>query len=175
MPKSESMAIFRVAADGLGAMLTERGFTYRKTNREAKRDGEMFEHSISFRTSRSLNSIPGHVELEVRATAWSEPFGDHRRANGIDLPINEACLFDCPIENIFKKAPPYIRYNIGNPSERSDVIRSIESTLVEEVLPVFGLIESPERLKEHLAQSSIPCLEDFDAQADYFSYAASLT
>ena len=171
MPASTSMTIFRDSMDRLGETLSEHGFEYRKSKRTAKRIGQMFDHAITFSTSRSINSIPGHIHFEVKAFAWSEKFGEFRRNQGLDLPINEACLFDCPIENIFKQPPPYIRYD---DSERDKILGQVEDILMGDVLTIFELTETPDRLQEQHSENSIACLEPFDTANHYLSYVDSI-
>ncbi len=175
MPTTESMKVFRSACDQLGKVLEASGFEYRKSRREARRNGRLFDHLINFRTSRSINSLEGHVHLEVTATAWSEAFGVYRRAKGVDLPINEACLFDTPIENIFQEAPPYIRYDIGDEDERPIVLATIRQVLNEQVLMVFDMIEAPGQLRRYLDSHQVPCLDPFSSARDYFGFVQSET
>lgn len=170
MATSDSMKIFKAVVDELGSSLKPSGFKYLKSKREATRQGKLFEHSVTFSSSRSINSLDGHIHLEIRATAWSEEFGEFRRSNGIDLPINEACLFGTTIENIFIEAPPYIRYDIGYENERAGIVQSIENVLNEKVLKAFDLIESPEALESFLQSNKIPALEAFNAREDYFDF-----
>ncbi len=110
MAISESLKVFRSACGVLGNALQEKGFEYRSTKREARRQGKLFEHIITLGTSRSVNSLPGHIELEVRALAWSDGLASYREKAGISLPTNKGFLFATTIENIFHPAPPYIRY-----------------------------------------------------------------
>src|SRR2546428_474138 len=111
MAVSESFKIFKSACDQLGAGLAPHGFKYRKSKRDVWRQGRLFEHSVTFGTSRSINWLRGHVHLEVRALAWSTTLADYRQKAGITLPYNEAALFSTTIENIFHPAPPYVRYD----------------------------------------------------------------
>ena len=173
MATSESMKIFKVVVDELGSSLKPYGFKYLKSKRSATRQGVLFEHSVTFSSSRSINSIEGHIHLEIRATALSEDFGEFRRSKGIELPINEACLFGTTIENLLVEAPPYIRYDIGNEHERPRIIQSIHSVLSDEVLKVFDLIESPEALESFLQSNKLPALYEFNAKEDYFDFINS--
>src|SRR5436305_795373 len=125
MAVTPSMQIFRLACDELGSLLKPYGFKYAWSKRSARRQGGLFEHFVSFGTSRSVNSLPGHVHLEVRASAWSTALADYRGQAGITLPINEAVLFGITIENIFTPAPPYVRYEIGDPLGRDEVMATI--------------------------------------------------
>jgi hypothetical protein len=168
MATTESMRIFRDACNVLAGRLTTHGFTYRKSKREASRRGPRFEHSVTFATSRSVNSLPGHVHLEVRATAWSEALADYRRKAGIELPINEAVLFSTTVENIFRPAPPYVRYDVGDPGMRGAVLTHIARVLENEVLRAFDLIESSNALREAVDAGAIPCLEE-DGVRDYLA------
>jgi hypothetical protein len=167
MPISESMRIFRLACDELGEVLRASGFAYRKSKRDARRQGTLFKHVVTFGTSRSVNSLQGHVELEVRAMGWSTALGDYRRNAGITLGVNEASLLRSTIENIFHPAPPYIRYDIGDPATRRDVLARITKILRTDVLRAFDLIESPIALREALDAGPIPGLSDEDVR-DYF-------
>ena len=88
--------------------------------------------------------------------------------------FTQNCLFDCPIENIFKRPPPYIRYDIGSDAERDDILNAIENVLLGDVLEIFELIESPDRLRVHCLENSIACLEPFDTVNHYLSYVDSL-
>jgi hypothetical protein len=168
MATSESMRIFRSACDTLADELRPHGFTYRKSKREVWRQGALFEHSVTFATSRSVNSLPGHVHLEVRASVWSAALADYRRKAGIELATNEAFLFSTTIENIFRPAPPYVRYDIGDPVTRADVLARITRVLRAEVLRAFDLIESPSALRQAVNSGGIPCLEEDDVR-DYFA------
>ena len=168
MAKPASMCVFQNACDALAGVLTPLGFTYRKSKREAWRQGKMFEHSVTFGTSRSVNSLPGHVHLEVRAMAWSTALGDYRRRAGIELPINEAVLFSTTVENIFRPAPPYVRYDVGDPDTRAEVIARIAGVLRTEVLRAFDLVESPSELRKATNAGSLPCLIPEEIR-DYFA------
>ena len=168
MATSESMRIFRAACDTLAAVLIPHGFTYRKSKREIWRQGALFEHYVNFGTSRSGNSLPGHVHLEVRATAWSPALAEYRQNAGIQLPINEACLFSITIENIFRPAPPYVRYDVGDPATRGDVQAAIADILRTDVLRAFELVESPSALHESIKAGQLPCF-DPEAIRDYFA------
>lgn len=168
MAISPSLAAFKKACDDLGAVLVSLGFKYKKSKREAVRQGGLFEHTVSFGTSRSINSLPGHVHLEVRATAWSEALGEYRRSAGIRLPINEAALFDTTIENLFRPAPPYLRYDIGDVDTRDEVIAGITRVIRTEVVRVFELVENPDLLRRTLDSEPIPCLVP-EAVRDYFA------
>jgi hypothetical protein len=165
---SESMRIFRATCDTLAAVLTPHGFTYRKSKREVWRQGALFEHYINFGTSRSVNSLIGHVHLEVRAMAWSTTLAKYRQQAGIKLPINEACLFSITIENIFRPAPPYVRYDVGDPETRGQVLVGITEVLRSEVLEVFDLVESPIALRKSIDAGQLPCLAP-EAVRDYFA------
>ncbi|MBD3309486.1 hypothetical protein GF348_24115 [candidate division KSB3 bacterium] len=167
MAPSESLKIFRQACDGLGAVLTGEGFTYRKSKRDARRQGALFEHIITFGTSRSINALPGHIHLEVRALAWSTELAAYREKAGISLPINEAVLFATTIENIFHPAPPYIRYDIGDPNSRADILQKVEVVLLGDVLRAFDLVESPGALRTAVDDGAMPCLSQA-AIRDYF-------
>ena len=79
MPVSESMKIFKVVCDRLGLFLEGQGFKYLKSKRMASRKGKLFDHIITFSSSRSINSLEGHIHLEVRAMACSEKFGIFRK------------------------------------------------------------------------------------------------
>jgi hypothetical protein len=134
MAKSRSLQTFQLACDELGAFLKPFGFTYRRSQRESRRQGRLFEHFITFRTSRSINSLCGHVHLEVSASAWSTRLADYRHRTGISLPINEAVLFGATIENVFRPAPPYVRYDIGDPQARDGVLKGIMQALECDVM-----------------------------------------
>ena len=168
MPVSPSLQIFRNACDELGEVLQAHGFKYRKSRRDCRRQGSLFEHVVTFGTSRSINSLPGHVHLEVTALAWSEALADYRRKAGIKLPINEAVLFGTTIENIFHPAPPYVRYDIGDPEPRGEVLSGIKRVLEGDVLRVLQLVEAPNALHDALEADSIPCLTE-NAIRDYFA------
>jgi hypothetical protein len=162
------MRVFRDTCDALAGVLTPHGFSYQKSKRELWRQGALFEHSVTFGTSRSVNSLPGHVHLEVRATAWSTALADYRRSAGIELPINEAVLFSTTVENIFRPAPPYVRYDVGDPGIRADVLARIADIMRTEVLRVFALVESPDELREAVDAGALPCLVP-EAVRDYFA------
>jgi hypothetical protein len=167
MALTPSMQIFRLACDELGILLKPYGFKYTWSKRSARRQGVLFEHFVTFGTSRSINSLPGHVHLEVRAGAWSTALADYRSQAGITLSINEAVLFATTIENIFKPAPPYVRYDIGDPKRRREVMNTIIRVLKTDVLGAFDLVESPSALRAALDAESIPCLSDENIR-DYF-------
>jgi hypothetical protein len=174
MAKTESMRVFLAACDTLAAVLTPHGFTYRKSKREVWRQGALFEHYVNFSTSRSINSLPGHVHLEVWAMAWSTALAEYRRQAGIELPTNEACLFAIDIENIFRPAPPYVRYDVGDPETRGEILVRIAEVLRTEVLRtevlrVFELVESPSALRESIQARELPCFSP-EAVRDYFTY-----
>src|SRR5262245_35875553 len=168
MAISESVRVFRDACDALAAVMTPYGFTYRKSKRQVWRQGALFEHYVTFVTSRSINSIPGHVHLEVRATAWSTALAEYRQQAGIELPINGAALFSTTIENIFRPAPPYVRYDVGDPGMRNDVLAGIAMVLRTEVLRMFELVESPSELRDCIDAGTLHCL-DPEAIRDYFA------
>jgi hypothetical protein len=168
MAMSKSMRLFRGACDALAGVLTPHGFTYRKSKREVWRQGALFEHSVTFGTSRGVNSLAGHVHLEVRATAWSTALADHRRRRGIELPVNEAVLFSTTIENIFRPAPPYVRYDVGDPGARADVLARIGGALRTEALRAFDLVETPRALRAAIDSGALPCLGE-EGVRDYFA------
>jgi hypothetical protein len=173
MATSESMRVFRDACDALAGALTPHGFTYLKSKREVWRQGTLFKHSVTFGTSRSINSLPGHVHLEVRASAWSTALADYRRKSGIVLPINAAVLFSTTIENVFRPAPPYVRYDVGDPEVRADVLAGIAGILRSEVLRAFDLVESPRALREAIDAGGLPCLGE--EVRDYFACFGTIT
>jgi hypothetical protein len=168
MAMSRSMLIFREACDALAGELTPHGFTYRKSKRQLLRRGILFEHYVTFGTSSSINSLPGHVHLEVRAMAWSTALADYRQKVGIELPINEAVLFAATIENLFRPAPPYVRYDVGDLTTRDAVLTKIATVLRTEVLRAFEVVESPAALREAVDAGTMPCLEEV-AVRDYFA------
>ncbi len=168
MAISESMRVFQDVCDALAVVLTPYGFTYRKSKRVVWRQGALFEHHVNFGTSRSVNSLPGHVHLEVTTMAWSTALAEYRQLAGIKLPINGAALFSTTIENIFQPAPPYVRYDVGDPGTRSEVLAGIANVLRTEVLRVFELVESPSELRERIDAGTIPCLVP-EAIRDYFA------
>ncbi len=168
MATSDSMQVFQDACHTLAAKLTPYGFKYRKSKLDLRRQGPLFEHVVMFGTSRSINSLPGHVHLEVRAMASSPRLADYRRAAGIELPFNAAFLFDTTAENVFRPAPPYIRYDVGDPHTRGAVLAGIASILCTEVLRAFDLIESPSALQEMVNAGGIPGL-DAEGVRDYFA------
>lgn len=170
MPISESMKIFTGACDRLGIVLEQQGFKYLKSKRSATRKGILFDHVIAFSSSRSINSLEGHIHLEVKAMAFSEEYGNLRREKGIDIPFHESLLFGSTIENIFTRPPPYIRYDLGNVQERELVLNNIEIVLLEQVMKAFLLIESPHELERFLEKNDFPAMEHFNAVNDYFSY-----
>ena len=91
-----------------------------------------------------------------------------RQQAGIKLPINEACLFDITIENIFRPAPPYVRYDVGDPETRSEVQAGIAEVLRTDVLRAFELVESPSALRERIEAGQLPCFAP-EAVRDYFA------
>lgn len=167
MPVSPPLQIFRAACDELGNALEANGFKYRKSRRDARRQGKLFEHIVTFGTSRTNTSMPSHVHLEVRAIAWSTALAQYRRKVGIELPVNEAVLFGTEIENIFHPAPPYVRYEIGDATTRRNVLDGIVQVLRTDVLRAFELVESPDTLRDALRRESIPSLSQ-DTIRDYF-------
>jgi hypothetical protein len=171
MSKSPSLQIFQDSCETIAQSLIPNGFKYLKSKRQSQRQGLIFEHIITFATSRSINSIPGNVHLNITAMACSQALADYRQAAGISLSTNESFLFYTPIENIFQPAPPYIRYDIGDPQLRPTIINHINQVLRQDVLRFFELIESPEALRSALKSESIPSLSQ-DAIRDYFAYFA---
>jgi len=167
MMRSESQKIFRNACDILGDILAAQGFTYRKSKRDARRPGTLFEHIVTFGTSRSINALLGRVQLEVRAIAWSDELAAYRDKSGLSLPINTAVLFGITIENIFHPAPPYIRYDIGDPAIREDTLEAIRKVLLSDVMRAFELVESPTQLRDVVKAQAMPCLSEA-AIRDYF-------
>ncbi len=170
MATSESMKVLKSVCDDLGGSLDKYGFKYRKTNRVATRSGRLCEQSIYFGTSRSINSLDGHVHLEVRAKALNEDFGSFRRESGIELPINERVIFNAPIENLFREAPPYIHYDIGDEDERPKIIHKIKTLFEIEVMKMFDLVDSPSILKEYIKNERIPCLEPYNSIDHYLKF-----
>jgi hypothetical protein len=65
MVMSESMRVFRDACDALAEGMTPRGFTYRKSKREVWRRGALFEHFVTFGTSRSVKKKRGQVRVRL--------------------------------------------------------------------------------------------------------------
>jgi hypothetical protein len=123
---------------------------------------------VTFGTSRSVNSLPGRVHLEVRATAWSIVLADYRQKAGIELPINEAVLFSTTIENLFRPAPPYVRYDIGDAAARAEVLARVAEVLRTEVLRAFDMAESPPALREAVDSGAVHCLGE-EGVRDYFA------
>jgi hypothetical protein len=72
------------------------------------------------------------------------------------------------IENIFRPAPPYVRYDVGDPERRGNVLAGIVEVLRTEVLRVFELVESPSALRESIDAGTLPCLIP-EAIRDYFA------
>ncbi|WP_370979744.1 hypothetical protein [Agaribacterium sp. ZY112] len=167
---SETRKIYKSACDRLGNSLENYGFKYRKTKSSAIRSGRQFDNIVSFKSSRHNSAELGYIHLEVRAMAWSEEFGDFRRSLGVNLPINENCLFGKPIENLFIPAPPYIKYDIGDDQQRELILSNIERILEEQVLLMFDLVESPSDLYEYLEENQIPCIEEYDSLDHYKKY-----
>jgi hypothetical protein len=168
MPKSPSIQIVEDNCQTIAQSLIPNGFKYLKSKRQTQRQGQRFEQIIAFATSRSINGIPGNIHLNITAMACSQALADYRHAAGISLATNESFLFFTPIENIFLPAPPYIRYDIGDPELRADVIETIDRVLQQDVLRFFDLIESPPALKSALGTESIPGLSE-EAIRDYFA------
>ncbi len=160
MAKSASMRVFEIACATLAVELTPHRFVYRKSHRELRREGRLFEHLVTFSTSRSINSIPGHIHLEVRATAWSEELALYRKQAGIKLPVNEAVLFSTTLENIFRPAPPYVRYDIGDEETRDATLARIAVVLRTEALRAFELVESPLHLKKAVEAGEMPGIDE---------------
>jgi hypothetical protein len=156
--KSRSMQTFDDACRDIGASLAPFGFTYRSTKRRAFRRGPLFEHLVAFSTSRSINSIPGEVHLSVNALARSDDLAAYRRTIGWKPEHAEPYLFDIPIENILRDAPPYIRYSIGSSGSAAEVLAHVMHILSTEVLPFFDLLEDPAALRKATTQQRIPCL-----------------
>ena len=173
MAKSESMKVLKSVCDDLGRSLEKYGFKYRKTNRVATRSGRLCDQSIYFGTSRSINSLDGHVHLEVRAKALSEEFGSFRRDIGIELPINERVIFNAPIENLFREAPPYIHYDIGDEGERPKIISQIKTLFESEVMHMFDLVDSPSALRDYVKKERIPCLDPYNSIEHYLKFVCS--
>jgi hypothetical protein len=90
MATTPSMQVFNAACDRLASLMKPHGFACRKSKRDLRRPGKLFEHIITFGTSRSINSIPGSVHLEVSAIVWSTRLAEYRKREGISLPVNEA-------------------------------------------------------------------------------------
>lgn len=168
MATSRSMQVFRDACDQLAGALTPHGFKYRKSKRQLFRQGTLFEHRVTFGTSRSVNSLPGHVHLEVWATAWSTALADYRKKERIKLPTNEAVLFGAPIENLFRPAPPYIWYDVGDPKERTAVLARVTAVLRTEVLRAFEIVESLAAFRKAVESKAMPCIEE-NASRDFFT------
>jgi hypothetical protein len=160
-----SMQIFRAACDDLGAFLASYGFKYLKSKRTCTRQGTLFEQIISFGTFRSTNMLGG-VALDVRASAWSKELAEYRKNAGIELSINEAVLFAIDIENLFRPAPPYIRYDIGDPGTRDEILIKIKDVLQSEVFAAFDIAEDPVAFEAAANAQLLPCLDD-DAIRDY--------
>jgi hypothetical protein len=154
------MQTFDEACNDVVATLVPHGFSYRKTKRRAFRQGNLFDHLVSFATSRTINSIPGQVHLSINALARSDELAAHRRTIGWRVENAEPYLFDVPIENIWRPAPPFIRYEVGASLDRGEVLAHIKQVLLSEVLPFFELIEQPAALQETLAKKDIPALSD---------------
>jgi hypothetical protein len=167
--KTRSMQTFDEACNDVAASLVPFGFTYRKTKRRSFRQGKLFDHLVGFATSRSTNSIPGEVHLSITALARSDDLAAYRRTIGWRTEYSEPYLFDVPIENIWRPAPPYIRYDIGESVNREDVLKQVKRILAEEVVPFFDLLEQPSALQQTLAKQNIPGLTEEAAQ-HYFGY-----
>jgi hypothetical protein len=164
MPQSQQ--IFQDACTELGELLKTHGFQYLKSKRQACRQGNLCEHIITFNSSRSINSIPGNVHLEIKAMARSDQLERYRQAAGITLGTNESYLFETTIENIFHPAPPYIRYNLGDPQTRDQVMAGIKQILTGDVLRAFDLMESPSAWQKAIEANLLPCLSE-EAIRDY--------
>lgn len=165
MAKSPSMQVFQMACDHLGTFLKTYGFKYLKSKRNCTRQGSLFEHVIGFGTHRSTNALGG-VALDVHAEAWSKQLADYRHKAGIDLPINEAVLFGTDIENIFHPAPPYVRYDIGDPRTRDEILTNIKTVLQRDVLRAFDIVEDPLAFRGAVKAKLLPCLWN-EAIRDY--------
>ena len=163
------MQIFDEACNELAALLSTNNFTYRKTMRRAYRHGELFDHLVDFTTSRSINLIPGEVHLSINALARSDDLAAYRRTIGWRVEAAEPYLFDIPIENIWRSAPRYLRYNVGNPSDRANVLNHVKHIINTEVLPFFDLVEQPLKLREALSKQHIPGLAQ-EAAEHYLAY-----
>lgn len=168
MATSPSMQVFRLACDELGGFLKGHGFKYLRSKRGSTRQGRLFEQIVGFGTSRSVNSLVGQIALDVRATAWSEKLAAYRKKAGISLPINGAVLFSIDIENIFHPAPPYVRYDIGDPNTRAHVLEGIQTVLQRDVLRAFAIVEEPGELRAAVKGKLLPCLTE-EAIRDYFA------
>lgn len=77
-------------------------------------------------------------------------------------------LFDIDIENIYKPAPPYIRYDIGDARTREGIVAGIIETMETQVLPFFELLEDSNKLHAALDAGPIPGLDEW-AVRDYFA------
>ncbi len=167
------MQTFDEACNDIAALLTTQDFTYRKTKHRAYRHGELFDHLIDFNTSRSIPSIPGEVHLSISALARSDDLAAYRRTIGWRTEAAEPYLFDITIENIWRPAPPYLRYNVGDPADRANVLKHVKHIINSEVLPFFDLIEQPSKVRQTLAKQPIPGLSE-DATQHYLAYLSDL-
>jgi hypothetical protein len=157
---SQSKHVFQDACVELAAILKRNGFEYFARRRQAYRQGGLFEHIVIFNSSRSINSIPGNIHLEIKAMARSDKLGQYRQTRGITLATNENYLFDTIIENIFRPAPPYIRYDIGDPSTRQAVIQGIQQVLAVDVINAFDTMESPLSFAAAVKSQLFHCLSE---------------
>jgi hypothetical protein len=157
MARSNQQLIFRAACDAIGGALTSDGFRYRKSARTTARARDPWVESVTFGTSRN-NILPGYVALDVRASLECAALGAWRREHGIDLPWNEELLFATEVENVTRPAPPYIRYNVHDPAERSRVVERVVHVMRSEVLPLFDLVRDPAALCAAIEAGSFPCL-----------------
>jgi hypothetical protein len=163
---SQSRQIFQNACIELGELLKTKGFKYLESQRQTRRQGNLFEHIITFNSSRSINSIPGNVHLEIKAMARSDQLESYRQAAGITLGTNESYLFETTIENIFHPAPPYIRYNLGDPQTHDQVMAGIKQILTGDVMLAFDLMESPSAWQKAIEANLLPGLSE-EAIRDY--------
>jgi hypothetical protein len=168
MARSKSSEVFLEVVAELVRVLTDLDFVYNKSKHTARRQGLLFEQQVTFSSSRSINSIPGNVHLEIKALAWSQTLANYRSEHGLNEVVNDGYFVGTTIENLFVAAPPYIRYNVGDPNTRAAVKEHISQVLQSEVLRFFTLIDSPDQLKESLSKQPIPSLSETAIQ-QYFA------
>jgi hypothetical protein len=61
-----------------------------------------------------------------------------------------------------------VRYDVGDPDTRSEVLAGIAEVLRTEILRVFELVESPSELRGSIEAGQLPCFAP-EAIRDYFA------
>jgi hypothetical protein len=164
---SDKQAIFLAACQQVAQACADNGFRFVKSRKALERLHAPFDERITFTSSMSINRLPEHIHFEVRALAANQISAtqqrDHRSPFG-----GKGIIGATTIENLFRVPPPYIKYDLGDPATRDQIIEHVITVIKRDVFRFFELARDPIALCDALAIAPIPALSNPGVLVEYY-------